>query len=152
MHRNKRAPLERGAWSGRRVRRGYGAPRPWGSGRRQQSAHLQRPRDRSRRLSRSTRTPRCHLGIRVLHPRTQSSWGTADTRCRLEARPRGGSPRACFRGVGPASSSPRPATWRTWTRCSVSCYTGQCGLPGCGRAGHRGRVRLGAGLPSWSRC
>lgn len=58
----------------------------------------------------------------------QPSWGPADTRRRPEARPRGGSLQECFKGAaGPASPSLRPATWRTWTQCSASCYTGQCG-------------------------
>lgn len=67
----------------------------------------------------------------------QPSWGPADTRRCPEARPRGGSLRECFKGAaGPAFPSLRPATWRTWTRCSASCYTGQCGS--------RDAIRLGA--------
>lgn len=66
----------------------------------------------------------------------QPSWGPPDTRHRPEARPRGGFLRECFRGAaGPASPSLRPATWRTWTRCSASCYTGQCGSRDVARLG-----------------
>lgn len=81
----------------------------------------------------------CYPDIRVLHQISiiqQPSWGPADTRRRPEARLRGDSLRECFRGAaGPASPSLRPATWRTWTRCSASCYTGQCGSRDAARLG-----------------
>lgn len=40
---------------------------------------------------------------------------------------------ACFRWAGPVSPNLPPGTWRTWTLCSASSYTGQCWAGGPGK-------------------
>lgn len=92
--------------------------------------------------------PRCHPDIRVLHPDPQPSWDLLP--------PRGSPSRRLPTGMfqGSRTSIPKPAPRNLEELDSVQrvLLHRSVQLPGCSQAGWRGGVRLGAGLPSRSRC